>query len=664
MAKKKSASQEGFEIAEGLDGVRLNPSMYLGELGDAMAYRVIKEEVDNSYDEHIAGRNSYIEVVIDYDNDFHIVADAAGGIPTDFKKLKDGTKETIMTAAFTRTHAGGKFNDKSYKTSAGTHGVGVAAANAVSEEMRVWSTYNGKLVHQAFSKGEITTKGRNPIKVKSVDKDVTAHLALKKIQKYGTIIATKLDQTVVSSSARRGKKLPKGYEHAKPDQKFIATWLRNVAMLNPGLKIVLTVVEKKKSNTQTFENKKGLEFIVKDYNERHELSIIGKPFTFKTDYITVACCWTDAVDNSNFNSFVNVSPTAEGGWHVVGFNAALANALKPFMKKTKGKSKAFTNSDLLIGLSGVFDFRMHGASYTSQVKDKLASRVDTEVKDALQPALEEYFEKNKTVAKNIIKRAEAMSKGRDELSAVVKSMSEVSKKQGRGSATPAALAVAPKAKPHERELFVVEGDSAAGTAVDARNPEFQEVLGAGGKPLNAIKASLAKILSHKEVMNFLLSVGADVKTLDPKDENPKLSTEKLRVNSIIFLVDPDPDGGHIAVLFLAVIYRILPDLFREGRVYCVNAPLYAAVSKGKLYGGKTFKECRDKAPSSVKDKEIVRIKGWGEVDETFLEPIAFDHTERNLIRINPFKDAESEKLFKGIVGEDASYRRQLLGLED
>lgn len=663
---KKSASQDGFIIAEGLNGIRLNPTMYLGNLGHDMAYRVIKEEVDNAYDEAIAGRNKLIEVILDYDADFHIVADAAGGIPTDYKKLEDGSKETIMTAAFTRAHAGGKFNSDAYKTSAGTHGVGVAAVNAVCEELRVWSMYNGKCHFQSHAKGKITTKGKDPIKVKSIDKDVASRLSMKQ-NKYGTIIAGKLDQTVVSESARRGKALPKDYVHAAPQAKPIAVWLKNMANLNPGLEIRFKVIKGGKEKSYTFLNKKDLAWVPKAMCEERELGMIGKPLTFKSDNISCTIVWADHPDADYFLSFVNTSPTVDGGWHVTGFTSALMAAIKPYMAQPKGKGKkggnGFSGSDLLIGLVGMFDWRMHGAMYTSQVKDKLASKVDREVHDTMLPVFEEYFKANQRVAKTIIKRALVMNKGREELAAVVKSMADA-KKSIKGSSLPSALAVADKAKPHERELFIVEGDSAAGTAIDARDANYQEVLGAGGKPLNALKATLAKILGHEEIQNMLISLGADIKTLDPKAENPRLSTENLRTGNIIFLVDPDPDGGHIAVLFLAAIYRLLPDLFREGRVWCVKAPLYAVLHDGKLYGGMTFDECRKAAPKAVKDKEIVRIKGWGEVDETFLEPIAFSPEHRNLIRINPFASHEQELWFRGVVAEDAVYRRRLLGLED
>lgn len=662
--RKKSAGQEGFEIHEGLSGVRLNPTMYLGELGEEMARRVLKEKVDNAYDEHIAGRNNLIEVVISYDAETMIVADGAGGIPTDFKTLKGGAKETIMTAAFTRLHAGGKFNDKAYKTSAGTHGVGVAAVNAVSEQMRVWSTYNGDLVLQSFSKGEITSKGPHPVKVKKVDEDVASVLS-SKATSYGTIVASKLDQEVVSQSARRGRKLPKNFDPARPDGKKVAEWLKYMADLNPGLTIKLTLIKKGKTKSATFLNKKDLAWIPKSMCEQRELSLLGKPMSYKSDNISLAVAWADHPDAENFFSFVNTSPTADGGWHVNGFVSALMQALKPFMPKAKGKGRAlgFKGTDLLIGLTGLFDWRMHGAQYTSQVKDKLASKVDGEVYNELLPEFEKYFKANSRVAKAIIKRAQAMGKGRDDLAAVVKSMADV-KKKTKGSTLPSALAVADRAKPHERELFIVEGDSAAGTAIDARNSDYQEVLPAGGKPLNALKAPLSKVLAHAEIQQMLTALGADVKTLDPKAENPTLSTEKLRTANVILLVDPDPDGGHIAVLYLAAIYRLLPNLFKEGRVWCIEAPLYAAVRDGKLFGGKTFNECRAAAPSNIKDKDIVRIKGWGEVDETFLEPIAFNPKTRKMIRINPFENGEQERFFRGVVAEDAIYRRRLLGLED
>lgn len=663
--RKKSASQDDFTILEGLNGIRAKPSMYLGELGAPMAYRCIKEGVDNAYDEYIAGRNKVIEVVLNYDTNVYIVADQAGGIPTDFKKLESGEKISIMTAAYMKTHAGAKFNDKAYKTSAGTHGIGMSAVNAVSERMRVWTTYNGKLCTQVYGKGKIVSKGPHPLVAKAVDKDVLEVLQ-DKTKKYGTIVALELDQTVVSEDAKNGK-IPKSFKPAVPVAKDVSDWLANVAMLNPGLEIRFNVINKGKSKVEVFLNKKDLAFVPKNMCEKRELVPQGKPFVFKSDNITCALVWSDHTDADNFLTFVNTSPTVDGGWHVTGFNAALSKAVKkhvPEKKPAKGKKgQGYTGSDLLIGLTGMFDWRMHGAAYTSQVKDKLSSKVDKEVEEILFPAFDTYFKENPKVAKDIIKRALIMNKGRDELAAIVKAASDVKKK---GKATlPVKLAVAPHCKPHERELFVVEGDSAKGPSVDARDGHFQEVLAAGGKPLNALKATMAKVLGHEEISNFLVAMGADVKSLDPKVEKPTISTDKLRVANVFFLVDPDPDGFHIAVLYLAAIYRLMPKLFLEGRVFCVQAPLYAALdSKGTLYGGMTFDECRAEAPKSVKDQDIIRIKGWGEVGPEYIGPIAFDKRFRKLIRINPFASVADEQHFRAVVSEDAVNRRKLLGLDE
>lgn len=665
--KKLSANEEAFTIQEGLDKVRFNPTMYMGQLGADMVYRAIKEPVDNSYDEAKAGRNKHIEVTLNLDTDQICIADKGPGIPVSFKKLKKGGKISILTAAFTELHAGGKFNDTSYKTSAGTHGVGVSAVNAISDELVVYSFVEykktKKIWTQQFAKGDFVGK-EVPVVAKKVD-DITKSMLSEKPAKYGTIMRFKLDQSIVSEDARRGKKLPKNYTKAEPNVANVEKWLHTMSLINPGLNIRITIITKKKATTKDFLNKKDLAWVAKDLAERMELDPIGKPFTYKSDYISCTMIWTDSPDIDQFQTFVNTSPTVDGGYHVKGLLDALAQALKPYNGAVKGKAKksGFSTADLQIGLIGLFDWCMHGAQYTSQVKDKLASKVDSEVYKEILPHIEEYFKKNVKVAKNIIKRAQALAKGREDLSATIKSMASV-KKKNKGNALPEFLAAAPNAKPHDRELVVVEGDSAGGTATNARNPEYQEVMKAGGKPLNGLKASLAKVLSHKEVQGLLVSIGADIKTLDPKKENPVLSTDKLRVGNVLFLADADPDGFHINVLFLAVIYRLLPDLMREGRVWVVNAPLYNVIHKGKHYGGMTFDECRAAAPKEVKSGSIIRAKGWGEVNEDILEAIAFNPETRRLIRINPFANAESEQYFRNIVAENAIYRRRLLGLED
>lgn len=654
----KKHDQDGFNVALGLDGLRMAPTIYLGELGDDMAFRMVKEVVDNVYDENRAGRCKVVEVIYNHDLDIYIVADEAGGIPTTVKTLSDGSKEAIMVSAFSRAHAGGKFNDDAYKTSAGTHGIGVAAVNAMSERIRVWSNFEKKCKGMEFSKGRPVID----LKKWDIDKDVAKCLQ-DDADTYGTIVAWTPDQTVISADAARGKKLAKNYRHARIDIKRTRDWLISMSQLNPGFEIRFTIIKDKKGKRETFLNDKGLDAVVKQIAEERELTLDGKPYVFNNDYVTLAISWADHPDTDLLQTFVNASPTIDGGWHVTGFRNALEAALKPYIKKKKGQ-KSFTASDLLVGAIGLFDFRMHGAQYTSQVKDKLASRVEQEVYDHIAEDLIKFFEKNKSLANKIIKRAEAMTKGREELQTLVKSMSDA-KKKVKGNVLPDFLTTAEEAKPHERELFVCEGDSAGTGVIAARDTYYQEVLKTTGKPLNGLKASLADVLKHKEVQGMLIAIGADLKSLDPKAENPTLSVDKLRIGNLLMLADADPDGSHINVLFLAVIYRLMPDLMKQGRVWVVNAPLYNVIdSKGNHYGGNTFEECRKAAPSTVKDKEIVRVKGWGEASPDMIEAVACNPKTRRLIQINPFASKEHERFFRAVVGDDAIYRRRLLGLEE
>lgn len=461
----QDGSQDGFIIHEGLSGVRNNPGMYLGEQGEDMAYRCAKEPVDNAYDEMVAGRNKLIEVVFNFDTDLNIVADGAMGIPTDFKTLENGSKESILTAAFSRIHAGGKFNDKAYKTSAGTHGVGVAALNAVSNRLRVWSMYKKKCSHQMWEKGKAVS-GKDPIVVKSVDADV-AKLLTDDVKKYGTIVAYTLDQTVVSADARRGKALPSKYRHARPNKDQIVSWLRNLTNLNPGLQVRLTFIENKKKETHNFLYTKTIDQLPKDLAEACDVNLVSKPFTFRNDYITCTFAWSDSSTDENLLTYVNASPTLDGGWHVAGFRDALLDTLKPFIKTQtpKGGKRAtlkFSSNDLLIGLIGMFDWRMHGAQYTSQVKDKLASRVEKEVYEYLQPEFKKFFDENPRIAQAAIKRAEAACKGREALQNVMRTISDTKAKARGGTLLPQLLIQASGCKPEQRELFVVEGDSAGG----------------------------------------------------------------------------------------------------------------------------------------------------------------------------------------------------------
>lgn len=661
MAKKAQASkkaqaysEDSIKVLEGLDKVRSNASMYMGELGDPMVYRMVKEGVDNWYDEYQAGRNTGGIVAFSEKECRFVIADFAQGIPVGLKTV-GGKKVSTLTVVMTELHAGGKFDDSAYKTSGGTHGVGISATNALSKEFRVWTKRDSQWYFQEFSKG-VALHDVKKVDVKTILK---RNGWLKpNAKRLGTVIEFIPDQEVVSEDASRNAKLKKKVlTPAKLDWKFAGQWLNNLAMLNPGL--VVTYRNLDKGAERTFENKKGLAFLVQNMVESNDLEPLGaKIFEFSSDFLTVALQWTNHSDTDLFKSFVNSSPTIDHGTHVKGFRDALVIALKPFMPK-KGM-KDFKVDDLFIGLVGVLNWRMNSASFSGQVKDKLVSKVDPEVTHLLSTPLVEFFNKNKKLAKDVIKRAATAGEMRQQLQTIMKSMSEV--KKGSRNRLPAKLFEAPNCRTEDRELYVVEGDSAGGSGKDARNHN-QEVLKLSGKIPNVLSTPLPKALQNDRIQDLIISMGADPSSLDPKAENPHFSCDNLRVNRVMLLCDADPDGFHINSLLIAFFWKLFPDLIKQGRLYVIDAPLYNAIHNGKHYGGMTAEECLAKMEvDKVPRQAMFRAKGWGEVNDDLLAIIAFDETTRKLIRVTP-EDVREEVLFyRAFAGEEASARRKLLGV--
>lgn len=650
--KKKSSTydEDNIQVLKGLEAVRKRPGMYMGERGDPMIYRSLKEIVDNCYDEFSAGRNKLIEVILDSNENVYIVADQAGGVPVGLHKTE---KKSTMEVIFTQLHAGGKFDSKAYKTSSGTHGVGAAATNALSKHFQVWSQRDGQWWTQSYEKGvpQYSVK-----KVKAPKIEHAGYELQDKIKKYGTIVRFEPDQSIVSESAT--EKGAKKLITAKLNLKGALIWLSNLALLNPGLVIRVTAIGKK-SKQYTFHNKEGLQAIVKKLAADHELSLVAKPFIFQTDNIDCVLQWSSYTDTDLFSSFVNCSPTREHGKHVDGFTRALGKVLG----EHKGARDKFKTIDALNGLIGSFNFKMNGAEYHSQTKDKLTSLVDKEVEELLLPALQEYFTKNKTLAKTVIKRASDIGKGREQLRAVIKSVSGVNKNSSTASVS-AFLTTANRCKPEERELYIVEGDSAAGTAKNARDYRYQEVFKLTGKLANAIRTDLAKLVSTKAVGLLLVALGIDTKNIDLEQDISKIhfSTSKLRVGKIMLLSDADVDGKHINTLLLTLIWRLVPDAIREGRVYVVDAPLYSAFHANTRYFGSSFDDVAKQLPPKVNPNIISRAKGWGEISDDMLNYVAFDPKTRTLIQIKPPKDSDGEAYFKSIMDEASAPRKELLGI--
>lgn len=657
MAKKKNSyTEDDIVIQEGTDGIRHSITMYLGELGAPMVARTVKEPRDNAYDEYVAGRNSLIEQVMLPDQNLYIVADGGNGIPIGMKTLKSGSKINTLEAIFTMAHAGGKMTDNAYQSSSGTHGVGCAASNAACESLDVYTNYKSKWHTQSYKAGEPTSKVKV---VKSVPKEILKHLS-KKPAKYGTIVVLRPDQTIVSIDATKGGKKKKNLTQATLDVASARSALSDLALINHKLEVICTHVDKKgKAKTETFLNKKDVGEFVRFTQAENELTMDTRtPFMLDNEKISMALSWTSStMDSLYFRSYVNASVTADGGTHVTGMRDALMSALKPYMNK----SQKIKGASVMFGAVGFINWRMHGAQYDSQVKDKLVSKVDKEVREHLEKALSTYFNKNKALAKKIIKRAEQAEKAQEQLQKTMRNMTEVRKK-GR-NVLPECLISCPDAKPEVREIFIVEGDSAGGTAKYARDIKYQEVFKLRGKTLNCLSAPLDKILGSQIIQNLIVSLGLDLKSLDVKSDQPTFDISKTRARYVNILADADPDGFHIANLITTFFYRLCPDFIREGRLRFIKTPLYVTDEyKGDFYGGMTIPELNAQLPKGAK-VQITRAKGLGELDPPQLQKFGFDPKHRIEIVIDYFKDGKGEQWYRQISDESPAAKRKLLGVE-
>lgn len=593
----------------------------------------------NCYDEFTSGRNKFIYFFADNKTSTYIVADRAQGIPVGLvpsdPENARSKKVSTLTLIFTELHTGGKFDDTAYKTSRGTHGVGAAATNAVSQSFEVWTHRDRSWHYQKFVQGKAIGE---LAKISKLPQALTNSMSYKPTS--GSIVRVSPDQTIVSVDG--------GKTRAKLDVQYTADWLKALAQLNPGLEVTFSANGK----TKTFLNTNGLQQLLLDRFKEYGLEPEGKPFIYQSSSLSVAVQWSTYNDEDGLRTYVESGITRDGGEHEVGFRNALNRALTPFKKKTD----KFAPKDLYYGLVGVLNFRMSGAEYSSQTKDRLTSNVAPDIEKELLPQLTAFFNKYKTVARAAIRRAMDVKKSKEEFKRTLDAVANAKKKSK--AALPSSLISSPKASPATREMYIVEGDSAGGTCKKARDESFQEVAKLTGKIANAARMKLHQLMESKAIQDILTCVGYN---FDSHRTDADIYS-KLRVNKILLLPDADEDGKHITVLLLTLFYKLMPRLFDEGRIYVVDAPLFSAYYKGKRYFGATHAEVARQLPKTPAARQLImRAKGWGEIGHETLAHVAFNPKTRTTIQVKPVKGKEL-KHFEALVGNDSLARKELLGL--
>ncbi len=533
-AKNKVYDATTIQVLEGVEAVRRRPAMYIGDTSQRGLHHLVYEVVDNSVDESLAGYCNYIEVVVHSDNSVSIT-DNGRGIPVDMHKTQ---KKPAVEVALTTLHAGGKFDHRVYKVSGGLHGVGVSVVNALSDWLEVEVKRDGKIYHQRYERG----------------KTVSKLTVIGKSTSTGTKVTFKPDKTIFD-------KIDFSYD-------ILSQRLREMAFLNKGLKIKLT--DERTDKEAVFEFAGGVVSFV-EYLNKNKNPLHNKVIYFQKSQddiiIEVALQYNDGYAETLF-SFANNINTIEGGTHLSGFKSALTRAINQYAKSKnliKGDEIGITGDDVREGLTAVVSVKVPNPQFEGQTKTKLGnSEVEGLVASASLDALAAYFEENPSVANKIIDKVIVASRARE----AARKARELTRRKGalEGAGLPGKLADCSERDAALCELYIVEGDSAGGSAKQGRDRRFQAILPIKGKILNVEKARLDKILSNEEIRTIITALGTGV--------GEEFDISKLRYHKLMLMADADIDGSHIRTLLLTLLYRQLPKLIEGGFVYITQPPLY------------------------------------------------------------------------------------------
>ena len=612
-----------IQILEGLEAVRKRPGMYIGSTSTRGLHHLVYEIVDNAVDEALAGYCTEIQVFIQKGNSIRVV-DNGRGIPTGINH-KAGLP--AVEVVFTILHAGGKFGGGGYKVSGGLHGVGASVVNALSEWLEVTIHQNGKKYNQRYERGKVMY----PLK----EIGTTDHT--------GTEVVFQPDKEI--------------FEDTEYDFDTLRQRLREMAFLTKGIKIVLTDERLEEPKVREFHYEGGIKEYV-SYLNRHKDPLYDQIIYCEGQrddiYVEVAMQHNSSYQEGTY-SFVNNITTPEGGTHLTGFRNAITKTFNDYAKKNKilkEKEGNLSGEDIREGLAAIISIKITEPQFEGQTKQKLGnSEARGAVESVVTEQLTYFLEQNPAVAKIICDKALLAQRARD---AARKARDLTRRKTALdGTSLPGKLADCSDKNPENCEIYIVEGDSAGGSAKTARDKATQAILPLRGKILNVEKARLDRILENNEIKAMITAFGTGI--------GEDFNIEKLRYNKIVIMTDADVDGAHIATLMLTFLYRFMPDLIREGHVYLAQPPLYKVEKNEKVFYAYDDKELNDILTEIGRDgnNKIQRYKGLGEMDAEQLWDTTMDPAKRILLRVNIDEESESEidVVFNTLMGDKVEPRR-------
>lgn len=621
---KGNYNAEQIHVLEGLEAVRKRPAMYIGSTSSRGLHHLVYEVVDNSIDEALAGYCSDIKVIIHKDNSITVI-DNGRGIPVDMmKKEQKPAVEVIMTVL----HAGGKFGDGGYKVSGGLHGVGVTCVNALSEHMEVEVRRGGKCYGIEFAKGKTSKK-----LYEKGDCETT-----------GTTVHFKPDATI--------------FTETEYSYDTLRLRIRELAFLNKGITISLTD-ERAEDKSETFHFAGGIiEYV--EFMDKDKDKINPKPIYLEGEknavIVEVAMQYCDTYSENIF-TYVNNINTEEGGTHLSGFRKALTRTINAYARKTnmlKENEDALSGDDVREGLTAVLSLKVQNPQFESQTKIKLGnSEVMPIVDNLVGDTLAEFMEENPQVAKKLVEKAIVAARAR----LAARKARELTRRKNAMDlgGLPGKLADCKSRNVEDTEIYLVEGDSAGGSAKQGRNSDFQAILPLRGKILNVEKARLDKVLSSEEIRNMITAFGCGI--------GDDFNLEKARYGKIIIMTDADVDGAHIRTLLLTFFYRYMQPLIKEGHVFIAQPPLYLIRKNQKqhyyAYSDEELQEILDEVGRDT-NPYVQRYKGLGEMNPGQLWETTMDPAARTILQVHLEDAAEADRIFSILMGDKVEPRRQFI----